>query len=285
MCVSPWKARSWITPPYRQRVEDVMGMTESTESTIGKAARDVTRTGDDGAKQSRSKRGTKKRRMLWTALTLLLLGSFVSTAALAGPVNGSLSVPNGFKAVSPSEGPAAFYWQQWNGVLPPEEDQFDPARHLAVVLVGKGEGAGDQTYRLYGGDFEHDTMVARVGSTLRIQNTDGCSHDLYAEGVAGFEALATGPGNARTQALPAAGQFLIKDATYAHVTGYLHVLPDLIAVAEVNSQGRYSFSNVAPGSYTLKVLYRDKEAASQEVTVDGSRTLSIDALALKLSAQ
>jgi hypothetical protein len=63
------------------------------------------------------------------------------------------------------------------------------------------------------------------------------------------------------------------------VTGQLVVLPNLVASATVGADGEYSFANVAPGKYTLKVFHADKELASQEVEVT-TRPLTVSPIAL-----
>jgi hypothetical protein len=123
-------------------------------------------------------------------------------------------------------------------------------------------------------------MVARVGQSLRIENTDAFPHELYADGIENFTALSTAPGNARSQPLAAAGQFVVRDRLYGHIEGHLHVVPNLIACAQVNADGSFTFGEVAPGSYTVKVFHRDRDLVTSPIEVTEGRELVLEPIAL-----
>ena len=197
--------------------------------------------------------------------------------ALAGTVRGTLAVPANLAVPAASaEGPARFYWEEANGFLETRPERIDPARALAVVLLGslqEGE-APSSDFELRGGSLLPSTLVAQRGTTLRITNTDACGHELFAEGVEGFAPLQTAPGNARTLPLAQVGTFAIGDRAHAHVRGHLHVVDNLVARAEVQANGQFRFQGVPNGTYTLKVFYGSDEIASQEVTVERDVDLS-----------
>lgn len=162
------------------------------------------------------------------------------------------------------------YWEEWNGFVDPRKGAPDPGQVLSVVLRGKG-AAGDPgcSYALRGGAFAPTTMVAAKGSNLRIENTDGCAHELHAEGIEGFSPLQTAPGNARAVPLPTTGHFVIRDQLYPHVVGHLHVVEDLVACAEIDAKGRFRFPDVTDGSYTLEVYRGDAKVLSEPVEASG----------------
>ncbi len=220
-----------------------------------------------------------------TAVALLsggLFGLALATTAAAATLSGSVSVPDDFTPPTPASGPAPYYWEEWNGFLEPRPRRLDPTRDIAVVLVGEGE-APPNTFELAGGSLLPAVLVASPGSDIQIDNTDGCAHELYSDDIDGFTALSTAPGNARTFAAPALGHYQIRDRLYGHVDGHLHVINGLVARAEPDGSGRFSFGDVEPGTYTVKVFYGEREVASSEVEV-GATPVTIDPMALQLAA-
>ncbi|MGD8280693.1 MAG: carboxypeptidase-like regulatory domain-containing protein [Gemmatimonadota bacterium] len=221
-----------------------------------------------------------------TAVLLLSAGLFglaVATTAAAATLSGSVSIPDGFTPPAPDTGAAPFYWEEWNGFLEPSPRRLDPRRDIAVVLVGEGD-APPNHFELSGGSLLPQVLVASPGSDIQITNTDGCAHELYSDDIDGLTALSTAPGNARSFEAPALGHYRIRDRLYAHVDGYLHVITGLVARAEPDASGRFTFDDVEPGTYTVKVFYKEREVASSEVEV-GTTAITIDPMALQLAAE
>lgn len=218
------------------------------------------------------------------ALLVLTLAAATATTAWAVDVRGTLRVPSDYGATPPEPEEAARrnrYWDEWNGFLDPRPRRFDPSRELAVVLTGPGEPAPEQPgFAIANGGLHPCTVVARAGATLRIENTDPVSHQLYADGLPDFAPTPTSPGLVRQQVLGEAGAWPLRDQRYSHVTGHLHVLADLIARAAVQPDGTFSFRNVPAGTYTLKVFHRERELHSAQVTVPEDRELVVDPIAI-----
>ncbi|MFW6051275.1 MAG: hypothetical protein ACODAU_08885 [Myxococcota bacterium] len=195
-------------------------------------------------------------------------------AATAGAttVRGTLEVRG--KIANPGNedlgAPLKPYWEEWNGFLEVRRADANPARALSVVLVGKAAGPPvGCDHALRDGDLAPTTMVGAKGTTLRIENTDGCAHELYADGIDAFGPLQTAPGNARTVPLGETGHFVVRDRLYPHVVGHLHVVENLVACAEVDEKGRYRFTDVPEGDHTLQVYRGDAKVASQPVEASG----------------
>ena len=110
----------------------------------------------------------------------------IASDALAGPVRGELNLPDD-EITTEEDGPRPYYWNAWNGFLEPRKRTMNPQRELAVVLTGPGvaEPTGCQ-YRIVGGDLQPRTIVTKGGASLRIENRDGCTHELQSEGIEGF---------------------------------------------------------------------------------------------------
>lgn len=201
----------------------------------------------------------------------------LTATSLAAPIRGSLRAPQ----TQPAEqdDTQTFYWKAWNGFVDPRPARLDVQREIAVVLTGDGADPIGCSYLLSGGDFLPRTIVTKAGVTLRVENRDGCSHELQSDDIPDFAPLATNPGNARAIAVPAGGPYTITDRLYGHVRGTVVTIPDLVACASVRSDGSFGFDGVPPGEYTLKVFQGARVVRESPVVVT-DRELTLDPIAL-----
>ena len=211
-----------------------------------------------------------------TAVALL-----IASDALAGPVRGELNLPDD-EVTTDEEGPHPYYWNAWNGFLEPRKRTINPRRELSVVLTGPGvpEPIGCE-YRIVGGDLQPRTIVAKGGASLRIENRDGCTHELQSEAIDGFAPLATAPGNARAINIPTGGPHELSDRLYGHIHGWVIGVDDLVACATIAEDGKYQFESVPAGEYTLTVYRDGEEVTSQPVAVTGDAPVTIDPITLE----
>jgi hypothetical protein len=175
---------------------------------------------------------------------------------------------------------AAYNWELENGVKELAKARVAADRELAVVLIGAGAPAATEPVEasVSGGELLPATLVLRSGTTLRIRNSDEIGHELLAKGLDGFSAEASSPGAVRAVNLKQVGHWEIIDRLAAHARAHLHVLPDVVAVAKVESGGSFGFSDVAPGKYTLKVFRGEREILAKPVEVTSDKALSLDPL-------
>lgn len=208
-----------------------------------------------------------------------LVGILAATASVfAVPVRGTLEGTRdlGSAATVPNQ-----YWSKIrNGAVDVRDDRIDPRRELAVVLTGEGGDPVGCDYGLDGGDLMPRTIVVKAGTTLRIVNSDGCSHELEAEGIEGFSALSTAPGNARAVPIPSAGNFALTDRLYPHISGHVHAIADLVACGTIEASGAFAFEDVPVGTYTLKVFRGDREVASAPVEVGEAGPVTLEPISL-----
>lgn len=202
------------------------------------------------------------------------------THAFAAPVRGTLEASTIPPVVAKK---AASYWQEWNGVLPPRPTRPDVARRVTVFLTGSGP-APTASWKLVGGAPFPETVVVAPGQDIQIDNTDIFDHQLFAEGMAGFESLQTASGNSRKVRAATPGMWTVRDAMHGDVKGYVAVVPGVVAVANLDDGGRFSFANVEPGQYVLHVFYRGKELKQKAVTVAGNREVNVGDLSLVFPA-
>lgn len=221
----------------------------------------------------------------WRKAGAVALLSALATATTAGAVDvrGTLRIPDGLlqAEAATNEPPYKPYWEEWNGLLDVRTRGVEPSRQLAVVLTGNGGATAPSCFHAFkGGDLAPATLVAKVGGSLRVENRDALAHELFAEGLEALAPISTAPGNARIQTVEKAGSWPVRDRLYPHVRGHLHVLADLVACAELDDQGRYRFPDVAPGTYTLKVLRGPDTLLSKEVQIADGRSQTLDPVEL-----
>jgi hypothetical protein len=175
---------------------------------------------------------------------------------------------------------AAFNWELENGVKEVSKQRVAADRELAVVLVGSGAPKATEAVEasVSGGQLLPATLVLRTGTTLRIRNSDEIGHELLAKGLDGFSAEASSPGAVRAVHLTQVGHWPIIDKLAAHAQAYLHVLPDVVAIAKVEASGSFEFDNVEPGKYTLKVFRGEREISAKPVEVTSDKPLTLDPL-------
>ena len=210
----------------------------------------------------------------------LCVCSVPAPSALASEVRGQL-VLGALKPRAAAKPPRpAFNWELENGVKEVLPERVN-VRELAVVLLAPAAVSGESRLEvsISGGALSPSTLVVRSNTTLRIRNDDEIGHELVVAGLDGFSAEATSPGATRSGHLTKAGSWPIRDRLAVHANAFLHVLPNLAAVARVEANGSYVFTDVAAGKYTLKVLYGPDELFTKEVEVN-DRPVSVEPLTL-----
>jgi hypothetical protein len=224
--------------------------------------------------------------MKFAPLRLLLLCAAASSVAVTAfaQVSGKLLLGAYKPAPAASERPA-YNWELENGFKEVKPDRVEAKRELAVVLLGDGEplpGLDRLEVTFYGGSLLPATIAARTGATVLLRNDDEIAHELYAEGLEGFSAEPTSPRGRRSVNLTAAGSYKLRDKIVPHVTGHLHVLPNLIAVATPENDGQFSIK-VPAGKYELKVLHGEHEIASRPIELTGN-AVTLDPITLTAEA-
>jgi hypothetical protein len=172
----------------------------------------------------------------------------------------------------------AFNWELENGMKEVLPERTAP-RELAVVLIGSAAPSGDDRIEasISGGALLPNTLVVRANTTVRIKNEDEIGHELFAPGLDGFSPEATSPGSTRSVRLTKPGSWPLEDRLAVHANAHLHVLPDLVAVAKLESNGTYVFGDVPGGKYKLKVFRGPDELLTKDVEVT-DRPLTVEPL-------
>ena len=204
-------------------------------------------------------------------------GLLLRARVAAADVKGQLVLGTLKPQPQPKPPRSAYNWELENGVKEVLPLRVSAPRELAVVLVGDGQPKGEARVEVAvsGGALLPSTLVLRTDSTLRIRNDDEIGHELFAEGLDGFSAEATSPGATRSVHLVKAGSWPLRDKLAPHADAYLHVLPDLVASAQLEANGSFVFNDVPAGKYTLKVFQGATEIAAKAVEV-GDKPLTLE---------
>lgn len=225
---------------------------------------------------------TKRARRFLFALSGVL---GVAATALAVDVKGSVRA-SGEPRHEPPKSARAPYFQEWNGFIEPKKRSVDYAREVACVLIGKPNGSKDATQALLkDGTLTPSTIVMQAGGTLRIRNEDDFTHQLSAEGLKAFDPIETSSGASRQVQVDEAGSYPINDRLAPHVQGHLHVLPKVSYVVYPQADGTFSFPDVEPGKYTLKVFRGATEVSSTEIDLPSERHFQIPPISVDLKSK
>ncbi len=212
---------------------------------------------------------------------LVLLAVWASPLA-AAEVEGKLVLGAYKPPAEPPPPRPAFHWEAESGVKEVDRERMDARRELAVVLIGEsGKGKGGETnIECSGGSLLPSTIVVSPGAAIRIRNNDEVAHELYATGMKGFDPEATSPRAVRVVRAEKVGSWPVRDKLLVHVRGHIHVVEGLVAVAEVKDDGTFSFAEVAPGQYTIKVFHGAFELTSTKVDLSDDKDVSLDPITL-----
>lgn len=163
----------------------------------------------------------------------------------------------------------SYYWELENGFKEVSRNRIDAPRELAVVLLGENSHDEKERFEIefFGGSLLPSTVVVSKGSSLRIQNKDEIAHELYATGLKGFSPEATSPRAIRSIELSEVGDWELRDRVVTHLRGHLYVLENLVAIAKISDNGAYTFNEVEPGNYTLKVFHGAKTLIEKSIEV------------------
>jgi len=214
-----------------------------------------------------------------TVAVAFATGLWLTSGVHAGDVRGSVRASDEAK-LKTIEGVRAPYWQEWNGFIDPKKPAIDYAREVAAVLIGPAPTRDATTVSLRDGTLSPSTIVAQHGLPLRIRNDDDFTHELYVEGLKGFDAVETSPGQTRTIQLEQTGVFVVRDKLAPHVHGTLHVVAKLTHVVSPSHDGTFTFKDVPPGKYQLKLYRGATESGASELEVTSSREVTLDPMTI-----
>lgn len=170
-----------------------------------------------------------------------------------------------------------FYWRVPNGAVATLDPQINPTRDLAVVLEAAEqqppapEGQA-KVVDLRGGELRPSVVVITPHTKVRFRNTDAFVYDLRCpENGPMAEATVLRPGQQFDAAFDNEGIFRITDRRHPYLQGWVVVTGSAWAKnpepGKAPDQAAFTFTDIEPGRYVVKVFHAGSWVAQQEVTV------------------
>ncbi|MGB0680407.1 MAG: hypothetical protein ACPGUV_12160 [Polyangiales bacterium] len=197
----------------------------------------------------------------------------------ATELQGQLQLPR--KSTAPA-GPKGYYPEHANGVIPTRPYRLDPRRAFVIVLTRPdASNAKPCSAKMAGGDFYPHTLAAAPGSSLVVENHDIMAHALMSDALPRLQGRTLPPGGQLRIDLPKQGKNLhLGDRHFAHVRADIHLLPGLSACTQPDADGKFRLQVAKAGTYTLRVLHRDRQLVARQLTIKAGRTQQLGTLKL-----
>jgi len=170
-----------------------------------------------------------------------------------------------------------FYWRVPNGAVATTEYQIEPSRDLAVILEAQGAGgavpAGQpRMVKLQGGVLSPSVAVITPHTQVRFRNTDAFVYELECPDNAQMRSTAPlPPGNQVDISFDEEGVYMITDRRFPHLVGWVVVVNSTRVLnpppGKRGQPASFSFEDVQPGSYKVKVFFAGDWVAEQQVEV------------------
>ena len=216
------------------------------------------------------------------AISAVMLGTPMLLAQGTGSITGTISTTA--KALRPVR--VTIDQKVCGTELPDDAIIVDPQGHLAnavVVLTGvKARSAAAEA--VVTNDqcrFAPRVQVARPNATIRTTSKDTLLHTTHAQSETGdtmFNVALPFPGINITKPIGAAGIVHLICNIHPWMRGWVMVTDEMAAVSSAN--GRFTHTDVPPGSYELHIWHETLTSAPQRVTVAAGRVTDV-AIAMK----
>jgi hypothetical protein len=213
------------------------------------------------------------RRLLAAAVTIAaMIVALGAGTAHAGAVVGKIDLPPGGAGAPPPRS-KGFLDRIDNPHLPVRS--LDPLPFLVVVLIGSDAppASPQVVWELVGESFARPVLPVAPGTAVLIKNLGKASPVLRAAEAP--DLIQPGPINPRAGKELKVGDgpvYTIADADAPHVVGRIVVVPNA-RFGLPDGAGRFEIADVPPGTYKLRIWYRDGwlQRDDDDVTVGPAR--------------
>jgi hypothetical protein len=211
----------------------------------------------------------------------MLLGVIVSCATAAAAQTGSITgvVTATAKALAPVR--VTIDQKVCGNELPDQAIVMDPQGHLAfavVTLAGVKAKAGAAETMVTNEKcaFGPRVQVARPNANVRTTSKDPILHTTNASTENGrtlFNVALPIPGINIVKPVGPAGVVRLSCNTHPWMRGWVVVTDELAAVS--SADGRFTLSDVPPGTYELRIWHEALKGAPQKVTVVAGKPVEV----------
>ena len=166
--------------------------------------------------------------------------------------------------------------------LPDEAILVDGTGHLAnavLTLAGLKTGGNAQASGIMNEKcrFAPRVQIVRPNATITTSSKDPILHTTNAAMTGGkslFNVAVPVPGIKITKPVNGAGLVRIVCNTHPWMRGYVIVTDEAAAIS--GGDGRFTLSNLPPGTYELRIWHESLKGAPQKVTVSAGQTTTIN---------
>jgi len=161
-----------------------------------------------------------------------------------------------------------------------ESGLADAVVSLTDIEAGKpwpDAASSAPTLDQHGCRFTPHVVLARVGDTVRVLNSDPFSHNVHTAGFDNRSVNRTQPAGASPISLTFAApeKVRVKCDLHPWMSAWI-VVADHPYHAVTEEVGRFTMPGVPPGTYTLEVWHEALGARSRTVTLEPGQTLDVD---------
>jgi hypothetical protein len=208
------------------------------------------------------------------ALWMMLL-CLVPPRAIGAPLKGAIKLPEDFPGLIMRKPQG--YWLVPNYTIEPLSPLVDPRASMVVVIEGKEPSpAKPQTPHILIEDsrFSPPAVVVQPNTKMTFQNKEPIMHLLEPAAGNFMSVTSIGPGSSVDLSISRPGSYCIRSTEIPHLKLYILVTEaSLFTVSDV--KGAFAFSDVRPGTYTLRIWYQGEWIHGQPITVKGASSVEI----------
>jgi len=206
--------------------------------------------------------------------------------AQAGPLKGKFKTTKDFSDFfqksmeATAEDKGDYYWLVENAVLPIQPPAVDWARELVVAIMKKGNPPGFdkiQNVIISGATFSPSTIIVPPKTTIKFKNEDPFVHSLYSLDLGtSFTPEILPSRQLRQIQFLNPGTYLVRCKMTPHLEGYVIVDPDVVDMIIPAADGTFTYENLAPGKYQLKLYYKGQLVGVKGIEILDEKAVEVE---------
>jgi plastocyanin len=168
------------------------------------------------------------------------------------------------------------------GSLPTPQAPASGAQDVALVLEPEGPGVAapalpNVVMAQKGQAFQPHVLAIPVGTVVEFPNFDPVFHNVFSYSkTKKFDLGRYGRGGSKSVTFDKPGIVKVFCDIHSNMSGFIYVTASPW-VTQPGSDGRYSFGDVAPGTYLLETWHPERGQTKRRVVVeDGDLTIDLD---------